>query len=184
MAQYAAVILTGGTATRMDGADKAALEYAGVTLLERALAATAAATETVVVGLPCATSRPVTFAREDPPLGGPAAGLLAGRDAVREEPGLLVVVAVDMPLVTAGTVRRLLAAAEGRDGSLLVDHSGRRQLAGVLRLSALDRSRPEPGAESGLPLHRLLTGLDLADVPSEPGEARDVDTWGDLRDLR
>ena len=43
-----AVILTGGTAARMDGVDKASIEVGGVTLLERALAATLQATVDLV----------------------------------------------------------------------------------------------------------------------------------------
>jgi CTP:molybdopterin cytidylyltransferase MocA len=96
-------------------------------------------------------------------------------------PGRLAVLAVDMPRVDADTFRRLLAAADGHDGAVLVDDSGRPALAAVLSLAALDRVRP---AEAfGLPLHRLLAPLDLAPVAAEPGEARDVDTWADLRDL-
>jgi molybdopterin-guanine dinucleotide biosynthesis protein A len=179
---YAAVILAGGTAVRMDGVDKAGVEYAGRTLLEHALAAVCGAVEVVVVGDPVPTSMPATFVREDPPQGGPAAGLLAGRDALLAEPAYLAVLAVDMPRVTADTFQRLLDAAEGRDGAFLSDASGRRALAGVLDLAALDRVRP--GEASGLPLQRLLAPLDLAAVPGRPGEARDVDTWADLRELR
>lgn len=183
MADFAAVVLTGGTASRMGGADKASLEYAGHRLLDRALEAVAAATETVVVGPPCPTGRAVAFVREDPPLGGPAAGLLAGRDALTAPVELLVVLAVDMPLVGADTVARLVAAGDGHDGALLLDATGRRQLAGALRVAALDRARPPRGTESGLPLHRLLSALDLAEVTAEPDEGRDVDTWDDFDDL-
>lgn len=178
---FAAVILAGGTAVRMDGVDKAGVEYAGRTLLEHALAAVSGAAEVVVVGDLVRTSRPATFVREDPPHGGPAAGLLAGRDALLTRPVYLAVLAVDMPRVSAATFERLLAAADGRDGAFLADASGRRALAGVLDLAALDRARP--GDVHGLPLHRLLAPLDLAEVAGEPGEARDVDTWADLRDL-
>ncbi len=108
---YAAVILAGGTAVRMDGIDKAGVEYAGRTLLEHALAAVSEAVEVVVVGEPVPTSRPATFVREDPPQGGPAAGLLAGRDALLARPAYLAVLAVDMPRVSADTFQRLLAAA-------------------------------------------------------------------------
>ena len=76
--RVAAVVLAGGTAARMDGADKAAIELRGVTLLERTLSATFTAVEVVVVGDPVPTTRPVTFTVEDPRGGGPAAGLLAG----------------------------------------------------------------------------------------------------------
>ena len=178
---YAAVILAGGTAVRMDGIDKAGVEYAGRTLLEHALAAVADAVEVVVVGAEVPTTRPATFVREDPPHGGPAAGLLAGRDVLQGVPDHLAVLAVDMPRVRADTFRRLLAAADGRDGAVLVDDSGRPALAVVLGLAALDRVRPDDAF--GLPLHQLLAPLDLAVVAALPGEARDVDTWADLRDL-
>lgn len=181
MVDYAAVVLAGGTAVRMDGIDKAGVEYAGRTLLEHALAAVSGAVEVVVVGDPVPTSRPVTFVREDPPHGGPAAGLLAGRDVLLGRPTYLAVLAVDMPRVTNDTFRRLLAAAEGRDGAFLADVSGRRQLAGVLALAALDRVRPED--VSGLSVRRLFTPLDLASVAGAADEARDVDTWADLHDL-
>lgn len=184
--ELAAVILTGGTAARMDGADKAALELAGTTLLERALTATAAAAEVVVVGDPVPTSRPVTWTREQPPGGGPAAGLLAGVDALREPLDLVAVLAVDMPYVTAATLARLVAALHvDADGTLLVDESGRRQLlCGVHRRSALQRARPARADEHGLPVRRLLGPLRLLEVPALPGEARDVDTWDDLRALQ
>jgi molybdopterin-guanine dinucleotide biosynthesis protein A len=57
-----AVVLAGGTGARLGGVDKAALEVDGVTLLERTLTATMAATEVVVVGPEVPTSRPVTWA--------------------------------------------------------------------------------------------------------------------------
>ena len=101
----------GGGATRLDGADKAALEHEGRTLLEHALGALGAASEIVVVGSVAPTSRPVTFTRETPPGGGPFAGLSAGVAALRGSPDLVVVLAVDMPHVTADTVARLVRAA-------------------------------------------------------------------------
>ena len=51
--EWAAVVLSGGGATRLDGADKAALEHDGRTLLDHALDAVAAAGEVVVVGPEC-----------------------------------------------------------------------------------------------------------------------------------
>lgn len=183
-----AVVLAGGTAARMDGADKGSLELDGSTLLERALAATATADEVVVVGDPVPTSRPAAWTREEPRGGGPAAGLLAGLDRFLAPPDLVVVLAVDMPRVTAGTIARLLAAAAASagDGALLVDDAGRRQpLCAAYRRTALDRSRPAGRVgEHGLPVHRLLGPLALDEVSAHGDEARDVDTWADLRALR
>jgi molybdopterin-guanine dinucleotide biosynthesis protein A len=179
--EHAAVVLAGGTGARLGGVDKAGIEHAGRTLLEHALAATGGAVETVVVGEPVSTSRPVTFAREDPAYGGPVAGLLAGRDALSRPVPALVVLAVDMPGVTAGTVARLLAASTGHDGAFLTDAGGRRQLAGVLDVAALDAARPDD--PHGMPVRRLLGRLDLVDVAARDREGADVDTWENLRDL-
>jgi molybdopterin-guanine dinucleotide biosynthesis protein A len=184
-----AVVLAGGTATRLGGVDKAGLELDGVSLLERSLAAVMAAAEVVVVGRRVPTSRPVTWATEDPPLGGPAAGLLAGLDRFVGTPDLVAVLAVDMPLVNATTIARLTWAVEGDealDGALLVDAGGRRQpLAAVYRHRALVAARPRrPEDRHGLPVRQLIGALRLTEVPTVGDEGRDVDTWADLRDLQ
>lgn len=181
MAAYGAVILTGGTAARLDGVDKASVEHAGRTFLEHALAATVAAEAVVVVGPEVPTSRPVTFAREDPPLGGPVAGLLAGRHGFPRTPPMLVVMAVDMPLVTSDTVARVVAAAAGHDGAVLRGPDGRRRLLLAVRTAALDRVAPaDPHGRS---VRSLQAALDLVEVAAAGNEARGVDTWEDLRDL-
>ena len=183
-----AVILTGGTAARMDGIDKASIEVGGVTLLERALAATLQAVEVVVVGQEVPTSRTVTWTREEPPLGGPAAGILAGIDRFLRAPDLVCVLAVDMPKVNSGTVARLTWAVEGDpdvDGAVLVDAEGQRQtLAGVYRTASLQSARPDAREqEHGLPVRRLVGLLRLAEVPVVGEEAFDIDSWKDLRHL-
>jgi molybdopterin-guanine dinucleotide biosynthesis protein A len=181
-----AVVLTGGGAVRLGGADKATIEVGGRTLLEHALAALADVPEVVVVGPEVPTSRPVTFTREDPPGGGPAAGLLAGLERFARRPAYVVVTAVDMPLVSAATVARLVQAAAG-DGAVLVDDEGRLQyLCAVYSVAALQRSR-RAGDEHdghGLPMRRLVGTLDLVQVPAVGSEARDLDTWEDLATLR
>jgi molybdopterin-guanine dinucleotide biosynthesis protein A len=186
----AAVILTGGTAVRLGGADKASIEIDGRTLLEHALAGTAAADEVVVVGPEVPTSRPVTWTREDPPKGGPAAGVLAGLDALAARPDLVCVLAVDMPRFSTATLDRLLGAltgaGENADAACLVDAGHRKQwLAGVYRYEALQAARPDAReAEHGLSIRRLMLPLRIVGVPTSGSEARDVDTWADLRDLR
>lgn len=180
---FCAVILAGGTAARLGGADKASIEVGGRTLLARALDAVIDATEVVVVGDPVPTERPVSFVRENPRYGGPAAGLLTGRDALLRRTSLLAVLAVDMPRLGPATFARLQDAAAGHDGAVLVDPTGRRQLAMVLDAARLDAVRPDHEGQHGLALHRLLAPLDLAEVPAQGDEHRDVDTWSDLRDL-
>lgn len=188
--RLAAVILSGGSGVRLGGVDKASIEIDGLTLLEHALTSTAAAQEVVVVGPELPTTRPVTWTREEPQGGGPAAGLLAGLDALAERPGLVCVLAVDMPRFSARTLGRLVdvLAAEGEDADAvcLVDDENRKQwLAAVYRYDALVAARPEDrSAEHGLSIRRLMLPLRIVAVPAVADEARDVDTWADLRDLR
>jgi molybdopterin-guanine dinucleotide biosynthesis protein A len=196
---FDAVVLAGGRAERLDGADKAALDVAGATLLDRALRAVAGARTIVVVGDERPTEVAVVWTREQPAYGGPVAAAYAGLDALRggtpvQSAGprglksgqthgttpLVVVLAVDMPAVSAETVGRLVAAAEGRDGAVLVD-GGRPHLAMAVRASALDAVRPDPVA--GAAMRGLWQALDLADVPALETESGDVDSWADLAEV-
>jgi molybdopterin-guanine dinucleotide biosynthesis protein A len=178
-------VLTGGTGVRLGGRDKAGLRVGGRTLLDRALSATQSAAQVVLVGEPVDTPRPVIWTREHPAGGGPAAGLLAGVDALDGPPALVAVLAVDMPGVTTGTFERLtglLAADPAADGAVLVDAEGHRQtLAAVYRTVALLRARPAHRAdEHGLSIRRLLAPLTLREVPAVAAEAADIDTAADL----
>ncbi|WP_299058250.1 GNAT family N-acetyltransferase [uncultured Nocardioides sp.] len=182
MSTLGAIVLTGGGARRLGGTPKAALRRGDVTLLDLALAAVSDADEVVVVGDAVPERPALRTVREDPPGGGPGAGILAGLDAV---PGVnaVVVLAVDMPGVTRATLGRLREAAEGGDGAVLLGADRRRQLAMVLDAARLRDARP-PGPAEGLPVHRLLAGLDLAEVEPEDDEGVDVDTPADLAAVR
>jgi molybdopterin-guanine dinucleotide biosynthesis protein A len=188
--RLASVILAGGGGVRLGGVDKASIEVRGQTLLEHALEATAAAGEVVVVGPEVPTSRPVTWTREEPVGGGPAAGLLAGLDALVERPDLVCVLAVDMPRFSAATLDRLVdvlgSAGDEADAACLVDEGHHKQwLAAVYRYDALAQARPADRAtEHGLSIRRLMMPLRILGVQALAHEARDVDTWADLRDLR
>lgn len=177
---WAAVILSGGRGQRLGGAEKASLELGGRTLLDHALDAVADAAEVVVVGPRTETSRPVRFTRESPVGSGPLSGLAAGVAALALDHDPVVVLAVDMPNVVAGTVARLLAAADGVDAAWLTDADGRRQLAGVVRRALI----PVPGAAEGAPMRTLMNAGIARDVPAVGAEADDVDSWADLARLR
>lgn len=183
LTSFAAIVLAGGRATRLGGADKATIELGGRSLLERALDAVVDAAEVVVVGQQVPTERPVTFVVEDPQHGGPVAGLLTGRDWLFGHYPWLAVLAVDMPFLTATTVRRLHDAAVGHDGAVLVDPDLRRQLAFVVDTARLAEVDPGLEARHGRPVSMLLDPLDLVSVPALGREHRDVDSWTDLRDL-
>jgi molybdopterin-guanine dinucleotide biosynthesis protein A len=180
-------VLTGGGAARLGGADKAGIELGGRTLLEHALEALVDATEVVVVGAEVPTSRPVTFTREDPAGGGPAAGLVAGLRCFARRPSCVLVLAVDMPLVSSSTVQRLVGGVAHHDGAVLVAPGGRFQyLCAAYSTAALEGARDAAGEEAahGQSMRDLVAALDLARIVATGDESRDLDTWDDLAELR
>lgn len=187
-------MLSGGTGERLGGADKAGLVLdpdAGTdTLLGRALSAVTSAAEIVVVGDPVTTTLPVRFTREEPPGSGPAAALLHGIAHLVRRPEIVVALAVDMPLVGASTVERLLEAladhgtTTGRADGALLEDTRRQPLCAAYRTGPLLAAAPGPGARAGLSMHALVASLRLVGVPARGDEAADVDTWDDLRRIR
>ncbi|WP_225824306.1 NTP transferase domain-containing protein [Streptomyces naphthomycinicus] len=185
---YDAVVLAGGAARRLGGADKPAVRVGGRALLDRVLAACAGARTTVVVAGPRPTARPVRWAREEPSGGGPVAALEAGLR--RTTAGLVVVLSADLPFLEAATLRRLLTELRetGADCALLTDAGGRDQpLVAAYRADALRRELTALAAAhdglAGLPLRRLTGALHLTRVP-DPLASFDCDTWDDIADAR
>ncbi|MEU2288181.1 NTP transferase domain-containing protein [Streptomyces sp. NPDC013178] len=183
-----AVVLAGGGARRLGGADKPGVRVGGRALLDRVLAACAGARTTVVVADPRPTLRPVRWAREDPPGAGPLAALGAGLRHTTAD--LVVVLSADLPFLGADTVRRLLAALDTgeAEGALVTDADGRDQpLVAAYRTAALRRRLTalgeKQGGLTGLPLRRLTAGLDLTRVP-DPVASFDCDTWDDIATAR
>ncbi|WP_030292757.1 NTP transferase domain-containing protein [Streptomyces katrae] len=184
---YDAIVLAGGAARRLGGADKPALRVGGRALLDRVLDACTDATTTVVVGGRRPTSRPVRWTREEPPGAGPVAALDAGLRQTTAE--LVLVLSADLPFLDRATVRTLLDSA-GADGALLRDPTGRDQpLVAAYRAEPLRREiallATEHGGLSGLPLRALTAELDLAKVAdTAPLASFDCDTWDDLAAAR
>ncbi|MFD9433907.1 NTP transferase domain-containing protein [Streptomyces sp. NPDC060002] len=187
-AAHDAVVLAGGGARRLGGADKPGVRVGGRALLDRVLGACADARTTVVVADPRPTARPVRWAREDPPGAGPVAALDAGlRHTAADD---VLVLSADLPFLAADTVRRLLTAlrAGAAEGVLLTDADGREQpLVAAYRTAALRRElavlTAGEGGLTGLPLRRLTAGLDLTRVP-DPVASFDCDTWDDIAAAR
>ncbi|MGX1755519.1 DUF6457 domain-containing protein [Streptomyces lydicus] len=205
---YDTIVLAGGAARRLDGADKPALSVGARPLLDRVLAACPDAAITVVVGPHRPTSRAVIRALEDPPRGGPLAALDAGLRHTTAP--TVLVLSADLPFLTTATVQGLLAAATekpgaagpGRgagpdsdappygDGAMLQDASGRDQpLVAAYRAASLRRElagiRAGHGTLAGLPLRALVNGLRLERVPDVTATASfDCDTWEDLSAAR
>jgi molybdenum cofactor guanylyltransferase len=179
--EFDAVILAGGRATRMGGADKPALlvgtEPMVVSVARAAVSAGAGrlivvgprrdgpvqeALAAVAVGAagPTGASAGLRMVREEPPGGGPVAALRAGLAEVTAP--WLVLLAADLPFLRGRQLTELLrlALATRRTGALAADADGKPQWlsggwqTGVLR-AALD-------SYDGNSLHGLLAPLDPA----------------------
>ncbi|MFJ8954036.1 DUF6457 domain-containing protein [Streptomyces sp. NPDC102381] len=206
MNAYDAIVLAGGGARRLGGADKPGVRVGGRALLDRVLHACAGARATVVVAEPRHTARPVVWAREDPPGGGPLAALEAGVRVLEAAPEpvaeSIVVLSADLPFLGDRTVRGLLDALEAEselgandgvngdaiDGALLADADGRDQpLVAAYRYTALRRVLGELKAQhgdlTGLPLRLFTRNLRLTRI-TDPVASFDCDTWDDIAAAR
>ncbi|MFJ5864165.1 NTP transferase domain-containing protein [Streptomyces parvus] len=188
MTAYDVIVLAGGAAKRLGGADKPGVRVGGRALLDRVLAACDGAARTVVVGDRRPTARPVLWTREVPQGGGPLAALGAGLRLTAADH--VLVLSADLPFLGPGTVDALLAAVQpGREGALCTDPDGRDQpLVAAYRAEPLRRElaliATEHGNLAGLPLRLLTAELDLARVEAGPDAAFDCDTWDDIAAAR
>ncbi|MEV6793715.1 DUF6457 domain-containing protein [Streptomyces sp. NPDC051320] len=189
MTLYDAVVLAGGSAKRLGGADKPGLTVGGLALLDRVLAACRGAGTTVVVGGRRGTVRPVVWTQERPPGGGPLAALGAGLRLVTAE--TVLVLSADLPFLGEATVPALLDSLGSGppEGVLLTDPDGRDQpLVAAYRTESLRRElallATEHGSLAGLPVRLLTTELDLARIDAEPLASFDCDTWQDIASAR
>ena len=180
MQAFDAIVLAGGHGRRLGGVDKAALEIGPASLLDRALAAVAAAARTVVVGPERPLPAGVVGVCEDPPGGGPVAAVAAA--VAHVEQTHVVVLACDMPFVSPATVERLVTGRDlAPDGALLVDGDGRRQpLCAVYRADALRSALTAVGSPGGAAMRTLVGHLRVTEMVAHPGETVDCDTWDDV----
>ena len=177
---FDAVVIAGGGGSRLGGLDKAELVFEGVRLIDRVAQAVSGAERIIAVGPARRTSRAVTWTRERPPGGGPAAALAAAMNMV--ESPRVVAVAVDLPLLDRALIRRLVEACEDGRAAAAVDEGGTPQPllacypAGPLRRALGDRSM------DGASVMEVLQAVGYVTVADE-GRARDCDTVEDLEDL-
>lgn len=191
-----AVLLTGGRAQRLGGADKPALAVGGVSMVARVVDAVAAAgaERIVVVGPDPGIPGVAAVTREDPPGSGPVAAIGAALPHLGSDQ--VAVLATDLPFVTAAAVtalRTALAADPSAAAALAVDADGRDQLLlAVWRTAALRSSLAGLGPLAGLPVRALAAAapgpvLRVADLGPSTGPAPpwfDCDTPTDLARAR
>ena len=180
-----AVILTGGSARRFDGVAKHLLEVGGRPVLARVVGATAGASRVIVVGPPDRTPGVDVFVRENPQGGGPVAALVAAVDEIRAE--RVVVLAGDLPFLTADALSRLLAAASGTPVVVAVDDDGRDQYLlavwSVAALRAVLAPTDGPAGRSMRSLYRDLS-IERVELVGHPPPWWDCDTPAELEQAR
>ena len=198
------VVLTGGASRRM-GSHKPTLELGGRPLVVRVLAA-AGRHPALVVGPGQGVPDGVPVVMERVPGGGPVSGIAYAVEAVRAgvasdvtpdappevthgpQPDAVVVLAADLPFVTAEHVERLVAALEPADLAVTVDADGRTNwLCAAWRTDALEArlaALGDVGDAYGRSMRELCDGIRTVRVDDPDGLAADVDTPADLERAR
>lgn len=197
-ADVAAIVVGGGGGERLGGVSKPDLTLGGVRVIDRVCGVLLQ-----VCGAGCVAVVPPTVrvpegvmrTLEDPPSGGPLAGIDAGLRALGvDDDVLVVVVSVDAPGV-AGLLPALLGSPLGSDSEGRIAVGGDPEpfdqyLMGVYRAGALRRILDEAvaalGSVRGVGVRRVLRALALERVSVDADVCRDIDTpedvawWQDL----
>lgn len=182
----AAIILTGGRASRLGGVDKASVEIDGIPLVDHVYAAVTGCAPIIAVGPPSTGRAGVQVVREEPPFGGPVAAIAAGLAALDDSDAAETwILACDLPLAPA-LVERLsrVPLPPGADAVIAVDSDGREQwLAGRYRISSLRQALAHFADPSGNSMRALVGALTLRTI-ADNGTAWDLDTWADIEEHR
>jgi molybdopterin-guanine dinucleotide biosynthesis protein A len=173
---WTAIVLTGGGSRRL-GMDKATAYVAGRRLIDRLLRQIPAEVPVVIVGPDPQVDRPVSLTREDPPGGGPAAGIAAALPLVTTD--LVAVLAADMPFAMP-EVLNLLDVPDGVDAVVPRADGHWQPLAAVYRTSALR----DVDVRAGTSMRALLARVKVQARDMDPGLFVDVDTPADLIRVR
>jgi molybdenum cofactor guanylyltransferase len=172
-------ILAGGRATRFGGRDKSALVVGGATILDRQLATLGTVSDDLlIVGTPASA-----FAREHDvratarhiadivPGCGPLGGLHAALTAARHD--ALLLVACDMPFLTAAFAEYLLSLAGEADAVVPRTERGYHPLCAVYMRACLEPAAARL-ADRRLAMRELVDGVRTRIVPVD-----DIQRFGD-----
>ena len=167
MKTWSVIVLSGGTNKRF-GSDKSQALLNGITLLDHVLSFIPAEIKTVIVG---------KDVFEDPPLGGPVAGIARGLQEIDTE--FVAVAAVDMPYGSS-LFSQLLDAIQS-DAVMPVDSDGHKQpLCAIYRRDSLLVALDKLGNLHGQSMRALCDVLIIDEVEVKPSALIDIDTPADL----
>lgn len=211
---YDAIVLAGGRSSRLgSGRNKALLPVGEATLLAQVVDAAREAQRLVVVAPPSTVEHAKLPSRvlqtlEDPPFGGPVAGILAGLAAldrasvVAEAPTtpITAILACDLPLARAAISELLTdprlarlgepglvecGPGEGADGICALTETGwPERLLGFYRTGFLRRRAVAVGSGRDLSVRRFLSGARLLTLRLPEHYADDIDTQADWERFR
>jgi molybdopterin-guanine dinucleotide biosynthesis protein A len=167
MKTWSAIVLSGGTNKRF-GADKSQAILHGASLLDHVVSFIPQEVTTVIVG------RDVF---EEPPLGGPVAGIARGLQEIDTE--FVAVAAVDMPYGSS-LFAQLLESIKN-DAAMPVDAEGFKQpLCGIYRRDSLLAAIKKLGNPHGQSMRALCDLLVIDEVQVDARALIDIDTPADL----
>jgi molybdopterin-guanine dinucleotide biosynthesis protein A len=167
MKTWSVIVLSGGTNKRF-GSDKSQALLNGITLLDHVLSFIPTDIKTIIVG---------KDVFEQPPLGGPVAGIARGLQEIDTE--FVAVAAVDMPYASS-LFLQLLDAIQS-DAVMPVDSDGFKQpLCGIYRRDSLLLALGELGYLHGQSMRALCDLLIIDEIQVKPSALIDIDTPADL----
>ncbi|MFH0411810.1 molybdenum cofactor guanylyltransferase [Corynebacterium sp. L4756] len=177
--KLATIIVAGGQGTRMGGVDKASVKVHGIRLVDRLIAQLPTDTDFIVVS-PRELGVPTTS--EEPPFGGPVAGIHAGYEyLIRRYSNIeyLAILPVDAP-DSPQILPRLYQTMETEPGAsvaLIRSHDGSLQnLCALWRTDTLAKAFAALGSPRNQSVRRLLAHAEnIVEVPGT-GQEKDYDT--------
>lgn len=177
---HSAIVLAGGRGSRLGGVDKATVVVAGQTLLERSLTAVNSARETVFVGH-SPVPEPIRRTLEDPPDGGPVAGIIAGFQTLDTEAEWILVLAVDQPAADQVIPNILTAMSNAPDEVDVIctfdEDDFPQWLLAAYRRNAIEQAANAHAPGHGVSMKRFTADMNFHRIEST--FAGDIDTWDD-----
>lgn len=172
------IVLAGGGATRVGGADKVLFPLAGdgITLLQGVI--NSCPGQVFVVGQERTSVSGATWINDDNPGGGPGAGIWSGLKYITTD---YVFISAGDQLLNADDVMEICAAAIGHDGAWAIRSNGQGQpLCACVKVDVLRELLRDSQGVNASPL-RLLSNRDMVGVSVR--ELKDIDTWTDVAQL-
>lgn len=188
-----AIILSGGRSSRFGGVHKPGVDLGGRTVISRILGAVRALDADARVwvagpttGLSDAEAESVSAVREDPEFAGPLAGIAAAAQQMGASEGTTLIIAGDMPLVTAAHLGKIVSLSEASGGPVTgTDDRGKAQfLCAAWPHSLLRQRLARIGDPEDKAVRLLFDDGEPRVIDVDPEVVVDFDTADELARIR